>query len=1142
MNYISMLNKKSLFLLVPGIFVSFLLMSQPVSPAKVTGDEGGNNLNITPFGIVKRWYKITDPLGKTVDYKDFNKQVSADSSDIGIFWWDARDIQRVEVVYDNRITDKSSGLPVLQYWHHTWPETPPVMPTIEDQEDDPWQGNWITAATDAEPKGNRLIFTFKSLTTQENDHAAYLPGSITYRRTLKIRLLYPQKHPDIRAILVFSASKEKNSSIRIELGCNQNNHADFEGSLEVFNGRLKNISSWNWDSRDKKTGINSWKLNLNGKPKGTIADIYSAKTTLPGSNDETVVTLRSPQGTFSFSLNDLEKGPVYIPDFKAYITKSNDPVSFLKANPVKGKTIRERIDAQPEQSYDRARKEIPHLDPVHDQHGNRIYLPLASDASWQKFAVEWGGNIFINKKLTKAQGKELAKCNWNGDDLAWEIGTGARPIFSRTEENAEMSILNDYLPIVHSRWRQDGLNYNEEAFTTLLHGPLSPSDPGRDEQTPAILLMKLTVSNPSLHTDTSHIWLSGNEALNDLTMNDGFLFDQVKGKKYLRCYMYSPEQSVDIKALLPDSSKRNRLVHHQIPLEANSSAVLYFYFPFVGDLTVADQQEVGSLNFDSEKNRVETYWRNMVAKQIIYHVPERKFNEMEKAVIPHIRMSATKDPKSGLYLVPAASLDYGVFANEAIFQTMLLDRLGDFSTAADYLNTFMELQGSRKLPGTFSGDQKDVFYGVRVDSVYDITFNGYNMHHGTVLWGLASHYLYSSDREWLLKAAPHMIRAANWIIEQRNHTKELDEKGNKVNQYGLLPAGLLEDPGDWRFWYATNAYACLGMETMVKAFTKAGLPQADFFRTEAASYHMDIRRSIEKAIELSPVVRLRNNTYIPYIPTRPYQRFRYFGTKKSAYYDRYNKGIYPNLRLSATREALYGPIVLIKTGLIDADEPMADWVLNDWEDNLTLSTSLNLNTHGWVDDDYWFSRGGMVFQANLQNPVDAYLKRFETRAALRDLYNSFVSCLYPDVNIQTEEYRMWGHGSGPFYKISDEARVINQVCDLLVMEKKDELWLAGGVPQRWLEPGQKIELKHAHTEYGELSYSLGAGKLPETVEADIELPASACSRILLFVHAPFQKPIRSVTMNGNEWKEWDAGKESVTIPQSAKHVHITVSY
>ncbi|MEP6596544.1 MAG: hypothetical protein ABJA71_11395, partial [Ginsengibacter sp.] len=852
---------------------------------------------------------------------------------------------------------------------------------------------------------------------------------------------------------------------------------------------------------------------------------------------------RSSQGTFSFSLNDVDKGPVYIPSFNAYITQSTDPVPFSEKNIVRGKTTRERILEEPEQSYDRARNEIPALDPTSRVSGGYIDLPLAADASWQKFAIQWGGNILIDKVQTKAQGKELLRCNWKGNDIRWNLGTGADPVYKRTKDNCRMSMMNDYLPVVQASWNHEGLNYSEEGFTTLLRGPLSPEDPGRDEQTPAILMIKITVANPSLHVDTSRILLSGNKALTGLMKEGDFITDRIEGKNYIRCYIPPSAKSAEKIDLLKDTTGAVTIIRRQVALEPNSSQTIYFYFPFVGDLTATSGKEIASLNYESQKNIVTSYWRQLVEKASIYNVPERKFNEIGKAIIPHIRMSVTKDPKSGLYMVPAAAFSYWVYPNEAVFQTILLDRLGDFDNSANYLNTFMKLQGSAKLPGTFTGDQQDVFFGTKVDSIYNWTEgNGYNMHHGAVLWGLARHYLYSGDREWLLKAAPHMLRAANWIIEQRAHTKLLDEKGNRVMHYGLLPAGVLEDVHDWQFWYATNAYACMGMEAMAQAFKKAGLPQADSLQLAAEAYHHDIRESFKRASELSPVVRLRNNTYVPYVPARPYQRFRYFGPKKAEYYDRYNLGIYPTLRLSAIREALYGPIVLVKAGLIDADEPMTSWVLDDWEDNLTLSSSLNLNVHGRVEDEYWFSRGGMVFQANLQNPVGIYLLRQEIPATIRGLYDNFVSCLYPDVNAHTEEYREWGHGSGPFYKCPDEARFISQVCDLLVVEKKDELWLAAGTPRRWLEAGQNIELKRAQTEYGEVSYSLHPGKVPETIEAEIQLPATACERVLLFVRSPIQKPISQVKINEQEWKEFDAKKEYVVIPQTNKNVRVTVSY
>jgi hypothetical protein len=1143
MKYSSILKKRLSCFLIAVIFVSIFVEAQAGISVKASIDGKGKNLNIAPFGLLKSWCNIADPLGKTITYSDFNSNSSADSSDIGIFWWDSRDIERIEVNYDTKILEGYMSDPVIKYWQQSWPETPPQMPSKEDMEDDSWQGQWMTAETDVHMNGNIHVYSFKPLTVKENPNALYLPGPILYRRTLKVRLIYHGKHQAIKSVQVFSVSKEKSSSVRIELVDTKKNNVPVEGSLEVFNGRIKRISAWHWSSGDKKTGMQSFLLNLNGKPKGIVADIYSSAKSLPGSNDETVITFRSPLRTFSVSMNDIEKGPVYIPYFNAYLTKSTDTATFSWANSVKGKTTREKILDEPEQSYDRAKKEIPALDPTYRERGGYIDLPLAADASWQKFAFQWGGNVIIDKVKTKAQGKELLRCNWIGDDLIWNIGTGSEPVFKRTRENCQMSVLNDYLPVAQSAWNNGGLNFREEGFATLLRGPLSPVDSGRDEQTPAILMIKLTVTNPSNHIDTCHIWLSGNKALSGLKRDGDFLMDQLGGKSYIRCYMPSIPKGNEMEELLPDNEKVLRIIHRQIPLGPNSSQVMYFYFPFVGDLTAENQKEIASLVYESQKDKVASYWRDLVTQVSIFNVPERKFNEMAKAIIPHIRMSVTKDPKSGLYMVPAAAFSYNVYPNESVFQTLLLDRMGDFKTSADYLNTFMELQGSVKLPGTYTGNQKDVFFGTRVDSEYDMTEpNGYNMHHGTVLWGLARHYLYSDDREWLLNAAPHMIRAANWIIEQRTQTKLIDKDGKKVNHYGLLPAGALEDVHDWQFWYATNAYACIGMETMAKAFEKAGLPLAEFFKHEAEAYHKDIKQSIETSIELCPVVRLRNNTYVPYVPSRPYQRFRYFGPKKAEFYDRYNMGIYPNLRLSATREVLYGSVVLLKAGLIAADEPMAGWVLDDWEDNITISSSLNLNVHGRVDDEYWFSRGGMVFQANLQNPVEIYLMRHEIPATIRGLYNNFVSCLYPDINAQTEEYHEWEHGSGPFYKCPDEARFISQVCDILYYEKNGELWLASGTPRRWLEAGQNIELKRAKTEYGEVSYSLRPGKMNETIEAEIELPAATCSKVILFVRSPFQKPIRKVTINGQDWKEWDAAKESIVIPQTTKKIHVLVYY
>jgi hypothetical protein len=505
-----------------------------------------------------------------------------------------------------------------------------------------------------------------------------------------------------------------------------------------------------------------------------------------------------------------------------------------------------------------------------------------------------------------------------------------------------------------------------------------------------------------------------------------------------------------------------------------------------------------------------------------------------------IRISATKDPKSGLYMVPAASYNYQVYDNEAVFQCLLLDVLGYPDLATEYFDSIVRLQGSKPFDGTFTGDQRAVYHGARVDETYDYTAAQYNLDHGTVLWGLGEHYFYTRDREWLRRTLPSMVRAADWIIEQRKLTQFRDGEA-KVPEYGLLPAGHLEDNHDWGHWFSVNAFAAAGMRRLAQAMADVDATEAPRYAQEAENYVQDLRKAVTRAAQLAPVIRLRDNTYVPYVPTRPYQRIRLFGPIRVAYYTRYPQKALPTYRLSATREVLYGPMILLATEIFRHDEPFADWVLDDWEDNATMSTSLGLHVHGWVDDKYWFSRGGMVFQANLQNPILTYLRRNEVLAAIRNLYNDFVSCYYPAVNVFTEEYRQWRSPSGPFYKVPDEAKFVNRLRDSLIREEGDTLWLAAGVPRRWFAPGEKIEMRAAPTYFGPVSYRTRASA--SGVEAEVELPKRNLPRtVWLVIRAPDGKQLRAVEIDGKTWKDFDAAGERIRLPLDRPAIKVSAHF
>ncbi len=289
----------------------------------------------------------------------------------------------------------------------------------------------------------------------------------------------------------------------------------------------------------------------------------------------------------------------------------------------------------------------------------------------------------------------------------------------------------------------------------------------------------------------------------------------------------------------------------------------------------------------------------------------------------------------------------------------------------------------------------------------------------------------------------------------------------------------------------------------------------------------------------------RTHSYSPYVPTKARQRFRLFGPHQAEFYSRYGKpeDEQPCFRLSGTREVLYGPMILLDLGIFGPNEPIADWILDDWEDNLTLSGERRFNVHGITDEKLWFSQGGMVWQANLQNPIQAYLRRNEVPAAIRNIYNNFVSCLYPDVNTMTEEYRMWRHGSGPFYKSPDEARFVNRLRDMLVLESGDELWLASGTPRRWLASEEGIRVDEVNTYFGPMAFTMRAGNEPNTVVATIRPPTrNAPKDVWLYVRVPDARPIREVAIDGKEWTEIDAANERIRLPKSGKDVDVVIRY
>ena len=315
------------------------------------------------------------------------------------------------------------------------------------------------------------------------------------------------------------------------------------------------------------------------------------------------------------------------------------------------------------------------------------------------------------------------------------------------------------------------------------------------------------------------------------------------------------------------------------------------------------------------------------------------------------------------------------------------------------------------------------------------------------MWGMAEHWWYTRDREWMAKAAPGMVKACEWVIRERQATMTTNPDGSKPLEYGWLPAGSLEDVTDFWNWLATNSATVWGFRALADALADFGHPEGKRLQEEAQAYYDDFMRGITESRILCPVVRLRDGTYVPKIPSRPHERGRAYGW---------------------IREMLEGSMFLPAYGLLAPTAPETRWILKDYEDNLYISDRYGYSIP--VFDAFWFSRGGFSMQANLLDGPLPYLWRDEVKHFLRAYFNGFASAFYPEIRMCNEHsLPELGYPAGDHFKTSDEAQSTYWLRLMFVNEQGHDLYLGQAIPRYWLADGNKIGIQRAATHFGPLS-------------------------------------------------------------------------
>lgn len=238
-----------------------------------------------------------------------------------------------------------------------------------------------------------------------------------------------------------------------------------------------------------------------------------------------------------------------------------------------------------------------------------------------------------------------------------------------------------------------------------------------------------------------------------------------------------------------------------------------------------------------------------------------------------------------------------------------------------------------------------------------------------------------------------------------------------------------------------------------------------------------------------------------------------------------------DLRHGYGYDSTLGPFHLLKCEVIEPESPEVEWMLNYLEDRFFLFTPLGSRVDLSQLSTDWFGLGGFEkLQPYYVHYQDAYLQRDEIPNFLRGFFTTLCSIAGPmTLTFQEELDEEYGEGGEP-HKTHEESWFFHQFRFMLVMEIKDDLFLARGTPREWLQHGQRIAVNNAPSYFGPLSYSIQSYANEGKIEARVVPPNRSHPKALyLRLRHPEKAPIKQVTLNGRPWKRFDPEKEWIEI-------------
>ena len=494
--------------------------------------------------------------------------------------------------------------------------------------------------------------------------------------------------------------------------------------------------------------------------------------------------------------------------------------------------------------------------------------------------------------------------------------------------------------------------------------------------------------------------------------------------------------------------------------------------------------ELASLDVVPSRAATVRYWEDWLARGARFEVPEPAVNDLFRANLWHaLLLPRQRTDANGVARIdlPYSNFAYGQLnadwpINQAVYVDYMLYGLrGHFAVAEEEFAAMFHTQ--QKADGRIGG------------------YADWGVYSPGMLYSIAQNYLLSGDRASFERLLPVSLKALDWCL------REVAIGKSSLAAPGLIVAPLNDLTHDARAWAFPNAYFVAGLEKFGRALAAYGHPRAAGVSATARQMRANVERAFACASVRSPVVQLADGTWNNYVPCDTLTPRRLLDVW------------YPT-------DVDSGPLHLARLSAIDPRGWLASAMLDDHEDNLFLNQ--------------W----GMANEPVYNQQATVYLLRDEPEAAIRAFY-SMMACAFSHHQLTPLEHRWaWGQYYMP---PSTDGAWFELYRNLLLNELsgEDSLLIGQAIPRAWLVDGKRIAIENAPTYFGAVDVNIDSAAARGSLSAKVEFRDDRRPRTLLVrLRHPERKTLRSVTVNSAEWRNFDAAKEWVCIPNPTEKRYV----